>query len=79
MHQTYRSHWKTRAMSLLLALAILLGLAPAVPGQQAQAHWSDAYLNQLVEWGFIRPDQAGSPDGELTRADFMAKSDAKRS
>ena len=59
-------------MSLLLAMAILLGLAPAVPGQQAQAHWSDAYLNQLVEWGFIRSDQASAPTEELTRADFMS-------
>ncbi len=72
MHQTYRARWSTRAMSLLLAMAILLGLAPAVPGQQAQAHWSDAYLNQLVEWGFIRSDQANAPTEELTRADFMS-------
>ena len=72
MHQTYRARWSTRAMSLLLAMAILLGLAPAVPGQQAQAHWSDAYLNQLVEWGFIRSDQASAPTEELTRADFMS-------
>ena len=58
-------------MSLLLALVMLLGLVPGLPGE-ASAHWADSDLSQLVEWGFIRPDQAGYPDRALTRADFMA-------
>ena len=66
--------WKKRAMSLFLALVLVLGLFPGVPGLEgeASAHWADPYLSQLVEWGFIRSDQAGYPDRALTRADFMA-------
>lgn len=71
-HRFPRRIWKTRAISLALALTILLGLAPAIPVQQAQAHWAEPYLNQLVEWGFIRADQADEPNQELTRADFMS-------
>lgn len=65
--------WR-RALSLLLALTLMLGLAPGFPGasETASAHWADPYLSQLVEWGFIREDQAGYPDRALTRADFMA-------
>lgn len=59
-------------MSLLLALTILLGLAPALPVQEAQAHWAEPYLSQLVEWGVIRADQADAPNQKLTRADFMS-------
>ena len=66
--------WKKRGMSLFLALVLVLGLFPGVPGLEgeASAHWADPYLSQLVEWGFIRSDQAGYPDRALTRADFMA-------
>ena len=69
-----RRAWKRRAMSLLLALVMILGLVPGLPSMEseASAHWADPYLSQLVEWGFIRPDQAGYPDRALTRADFMA-------
>lgn len=62
-----------RALSLLLALVLLLGLVPGLPGgETASAHWADPYLSQLLEWGFIRADQTGSPDKALTRADFMS-------
>ncbi len=66
--------WRRKAISLLLALTILLGLVPGFPGasETASAHWADSYLSQLVEWGFIREDQAGYPDRALTRAEFMA-------
>lgn len=69
-----RRAWKRRAMSLLLALVMILGLVPGLPGgeNEASAHWADPYLSQLVEWGFIRADQANNPDLALTRADFMA-------
>ena len=62
-----------RALSLLLALVLLLGLVPGLPGgETASAHWADPYLSQLLEWGFIRADQTGNPDKALTRADFMS-------
>ena len=69
-----RRLWKRRATSLLLALVMILGLVPGLPDLEstASAHWADPYLSQLVEWGFIRADQANYPDRALTRADFMA-------
>ncbi len=69
-----RRAWKRRVMSLLLALVMILGLVPGLPGGEgeASAHWADPYLSQMVEWGFIRAEQAGNPDLALTRADFMA-------
>ena len=72
-HRTRTSihSWRERALSLLLAAALLDGLAPgAIPA--ASAHWADPYLDQLVDWGVIRPDQAKNPDQPVTRADFMA-------
>ena len=67
-----RRVWRRRALSLLLALVMVLGLVPVFPVTEAAAHWADTYLTQLVEWGFIRADQANNPDRALTRADFMA-------
>ena len=64
-----------RALSLLLAAVMLLGFLPGIPGAEnstAEAQWAEPYLNQLVEWGFIRADQANNPNLALTRADFMA-------
>lgn len=76
MHQTHPSasrRGRTRAMSLLLALVLLLGFVPGLDlGGGGSAHWSDAYLSQLIEWDFVRPDQVSQPDKQLTRADFMA-------
>ena len=67
-----RRHWKRRALSLLMAAVMVLGLCPAFPGTQASAaHWADPYLSQLVEWGVISTAQAQNPDRALTRADFM--------
>ena len=72
-HFGSRRNWNRRALSLLLAAVMLLGLVPGFPGadSEASAHWADPYLSQLVEWGFIRRDQANNPDRALTRADFM--------
>lgn len=76
MHQTHPSThrlWRTRALSLVLTLALLLGLFPGLDlGGGASAHWAESYLTQLVEWGLVRPDQVTQPDKQLTRADFMA-------
>ena len=37
-----RRAWKRRAMSLLLALVMILGLVPGLPGgeNEASAHWA---------------------------------------
>ena len=67
--QTYT--WKERALSLLLAAVLLLGMAPSLTAP-ASAHWADAYLDQLVDWGVIRADQTGNPNAPITRADFAA-------
>ena len=47
--QTYT--WKERALSLLLAAVLLLGMAPGLTAP-ASAHWADAYLDQLGALGF---------------------------
>ena len=69
-----RRSLRTRGAALLLAIALVLGLIPGFSGvsETASAHWADPYLSQLVEWGFIRSDQAENPDSYLTRADFMS-------
>ncbi len=66
--------WRSRALALLLAFALTLGLFPGFPlfSGPAMAHWADSYLEQMAEWGFIRSDQTENPDTMLTRADFMA-------
>lgn len=66
-----RRAWKRRALSLLLAAVMVLGLFPAFPASQASAHWADPYLSQLMEWGVISQAQSQNPDRALTRADFM--------
>lgn len=68
---TQRPTWRKRAISLLLAAVITAGLLPAA-APRASAHWADAYLDQLVDWGAIRADQTANPDAPLTRAEFMA-------
>ena len=43
--------WRTRALSLLLALVMVLGLVPEWDlSVTAEAHWADGYLDQMVEW-----------------------------
>lgn len=66
-----RRAWKRRALSLLLAAVMVLGLFPAFPAAEASAHWADPYLSQLMEWGVISQAQSQNPDRALTRADFM--------
>lgn len=63
--------WKERALSLLLAAVLLIGLAPGLALPASAEHWADAYLDQLVDWGVIRADQTANPDAPLTRAEFM--------
>ena len=63
--------WGERALSLLLAAVMVVGLLPGLT-LSASAHWADEYLDKLVDWGVIRADQAATPDVPITRADFMA-------
>ena len=67
-----RPGWKKRTLSLFLTAVMLLGMVPAVTLTPAQAHWADPYLDQMVEWGYMRADQAADPNAPMTRADFMA-------
>ncbi len=67
-----RRSWGARAFSLLMAAALLVGLVPALTQDASAAHWAAPYLDQLVDWGFMRGDQAINPDQPLTRAEFMA-------
>lgn len=65
--------WRTRALSLLLALVMVLGLVPEWDlSVTAEAHWADGYLDQMVEWGFMNSSQTVEPNRALTRAEFMA-------
>lgn len=66
-----RPAWIKRAISLLLTAVMVVGLLPAA-APRASAHWADAYLDQLVDWGVLRADQTANPDAPLTRAEFMA-------
>ena len=68
---TQRPAWMKRAISLLLTAVMVVGLLPAA-APRASAHWADAYLDQLVDWGVLRADQTANPDAPLTRAEFMA-------
>ncbi|MFI3249628.1 MAG: S-layer homology domain-containing protein [Eubacteriales bacterium] len=35
-------------------------------------HWSQPYLDRMLAYGFMRPEQIVDPNASLTRADFMA-------
>lgn len=69
--------WLRRALSGVLALALLLGVLPegALPAQAAtqEKSWAMPYMEQLVEWGVMRGDLAGNlnPDRNITRAEFV--------
>ena len=69
--KTQSRTWRERALSLFLAAVMLFGLLPGLT-VPAEAHWADGYLDQLVDWGIIRPDQTTNPDAPLTRAEFTA-------
>ena len=69
---TQRRAWKERALSLLLAAALVVGLVPGLTLPASAAHWADSYLDQLVDQGILRADQVSNPDADLTRAEFMA-------
>ena len=67
--------WKgtvRRVGATLLACVLLLGLLPQLP-RQAGAAYTDSYLQQMVDWGFMRGDISGNlrPDNPISRAEFV--------
>ncbi|MCI8477805.1 MAG: S-layer homology domain-containing protein [Oscillospiraceae bacterium] len=68
-----------RGMAFLLAMVLLLGLAPvylptAQAAEEEEETWVQGYLDKLVDWGIMRGDQEGNldPDREITRAEFVS-------
>ena len=69
-----RRSLRKRLACLLLAGAVLLGLVPAVGlGGTAEAAYADSYVQQMVDWGFMRGDIDGNlrPNDPITRAEFV--------
>lgn len=66
-------HTLRRMVSAVLALVLLLGILP-VSGMTNAAHWTDEYVNTLVDWGVMRGDISGNmnADKNITRAEFVA-------
>ena len=67
---TTRWGWRDRAVSMLLAAVLMLGMVPGLTLPASAEHWADGYLDQLVEWGVMRADQTSDPDAPLTRAEL---------
>ena len=61
-----------RMGALLLLLTMLVGMLPQTV-LAAAADYTQPYLNQLVNWGFMRGDIDGNlnPDNNITRAEFV--------
>ena len=61
-----------RMLALVLTAATLLTVVPTGLTAHA-ASYQDPYLNQMVEWGFLRGDIEGNlrPDSAITRAEFV--------
>ncbi len=62
-----------RVASALLALVLLLGMAPASLPTARAASWMDEYIEKVVEWGVMRGDVSGNlnAEGLITRAEFV--------
>lgn len=71
--KTGKTNWKTRFVSLMMSVVMVLGMLPVTPaGAVDQDHWAAPYLEKMEEWGVMRESQLAKPDQALTRADFMA-------
>lgn len=84
----FRRPLKERLLSGLLAFAMTLGYLPTLPslandtglGQdqsttvttQSSGHWSQPFIDKMLSYGYMRPEQAVDPDATLTRADFIS-------
>lgn len=62
-----------RMLALVLTAATLLTVVPTGLPTAHAADYQDPYLNQMVEWGFLRGDIEGNlrPDSNITRAEFV--------
>lgn len=62
-----------RIASAVLALVLVFGMIPTSV-LKAEAHWTDEYIQTLVDWGVMRGDVSGSmnADKAITRAEFVA-------
>ena len=68
----HKSRWLA---GLIAAVMLFTYLAVPIPEQTtASAHWADASLTKLRDWGVMRGDQNGSmePDRNITRAEFVS-------
>lgn len=68
----HKSRWLSGFMA---AVMLFTCLAVPIPAQTtASAHWADASLTKLRDWGVMRGDQNGSmePDRNITRAEFVS-------
>ena len=62
-----------RMLALVLTAATLLTVVPTGLPTAHAADYQEPYLNQMVEWGFLRGDIEGNlrPDSNITRAEFV--------
>lgn len=62
-----------RMLALVLMAATLLTVVPTGLPTAHAVDYQDPYLNQMVEWGFLRGDIEGNlrPDSNITRAEFV--------
>lgn len=68
----HKSRWLS---GLMAAVMLFTCVAVPIPAQTtASAHWADASLTKLRDWGVMRGDQNGSmePDRNITRAEFVS-------
>ena len=63
-----------RVASAVLALVLFLGILPTSCLTTRAAHWTDEYIQTLVDWGVMRGDVSGNMNAEktITRAEFVA-------
>lgn len=67
-----KSRW---LCGLMAAVMLFTYLAVPIPAHTtASAHWADASLSKLRDWGVMRGDQNGSmePDRNITRSEFVS-------
>ena len=62
-----------RMLALVLMASTLLTVVPTGLPTAHAVDYQDPYLNQMVEWGFLRGDIEGNlrPDSNITRAEFV--------
>ncbi|BAL01186.1 putative surface layer protein [Oscillibacter valericigenes Sjm18-20] len=73
MNGTRIGRVRTRLLSAMLSLVMVLSLLPAAIVPASAASWMEPYLEKLVSWGVMRGDSTGDlhPDRTLTRGEFV--------